>query len=278
MKHETKNIKNISCFVFHVSCCISMGKIIAVVNQKGGVGKTTTAVNLGAYLAHLGKQVLLVDIDPQANATSGIGIDHKNLEYGVYEAIVGIKPIYEIIKRTLQDGFKIAPATVSIAGAGIEMINMEDREYKLAKILGSVKDEYDYIIIDGPPSLGLLTINSLVAADEILIPIQSEYYALEGLGQLLNTIGLVQANLKPELGIMGAVITMFDKRNRLSESVMSELYQYFPNRVFRSVIPRSVRLAEAPSYGRSILHYDPSSKGGKAYERLAREIMDLENN
>jgi chromosome partitioning protein len=254
-----------------------MGKIIAVVNQKGGVGKTTTAVNLGAYLAHLGKQVLLVDIDPQANATSGIGIDHKNLEYGVYEAIVGIMPIYEVIKRTMQDGFKVAPATISIAGAGVEMVNMEDREYKLSKILNSIKDEYDYIIIDGPPSLGLLTINSLVAADEILIPIQSEYYALEGLGQLLNTIGLVQANLKPELGIMGAVITMFDKRNRLSESVMNELYQYFPNRVFRSVIPRSVRLAEAPSYGRSILHYDPGSKGGRAYERLAREILDLEN-
>ena len=254
-----------------------MGKIISVVNQKGGVGKTTTAVNLGAYLALLGKHVLLVDIDPQANATSGMGIDHKNLEYGLYEAIIGVKPIYEITKRTLQDGYKIAPSTVSLAGAGIEMVNMEDREYKLSHILESVKDEYDYILIDGPPSLGLLTINSLVAADEILIPIQSEYYALEGVGQLLNTIGLVQANLKPELGIMGAVITMFDRRNKLSGSVMNELYQYFPNKVFRSVIPRSVRLAEAPSYGRSILHYDPKSKGGKAYGRLAREIIDLED-
>jgi chromosome partitioning protein len=254
-----------------------MGKIIAIVNQKGGVGKTTTAVNLGAYLAMLGKHVLLVDIDPQANATSGIGIDHKNLEHGVYEAIIGIKPIYEVIKRTLQDGYKVAPSTVSLAGAGIEMVNMEDREYKLAQILKTIKDEYDYIIIDGPPSLGLLTINSLVAADEILIPIQSEYYALEGLGQLLNTISLVQSNLKPELGVMGAVITMYDKRNRLSASVMNELYQYFPNRVFRSVIPRSVRLAEAPSYGRSILHYDPKSKAAKAYERLAREVIDLES-
>lgn len=254
-----------------------MGKIIAVVNQKGGVGKTTTAVNLGAYLANMGKHVLLVDIDPQANATSGIGIDHKNLEHGVYEAIIGNKPLHEVIKRTIQDGFKVAPSSISLAGAGIEMVSMEDREFRLAQILKSVKDEYDYIIIDGPPSLGLLTINSLVAADEILIPIQSEYYALEGLGQLLNTIGLVQSNLKPELGIMGVVITMFDKRNRLSESVMNELYQYFPNRVFRSVIPRSVRLAEAPSYGRSILHYDPKSKGGKAYSRLAREVVDLEN-
>ncbi len=241
------------------------------------MGKTTTAVNLGAYLALLGKHVLLVDIDPQANATSGMGIDHKNLEHGLYEAIIGVKPIHEITKRTLQDGYIIAPSTVSLAGAGIEMVNMEDREYKLSHILESIKDEYDYILIDGPPSLGLLTINSLVAADEILIPIQSEYYALEGVGQLLNTIGLVQANLKPELGIMGAVITMFDRRNKLSGSVMNELYQYFPNKVFRSVIPRSVRLAEAPSYGRSILHYDPKSKGGRAYGRLAREVVDLEN-
>lgn len=253
-----------------------MGKIIAIVNQKGGVGKTTTAVNLGAYLALLGKHVLLVDIDPQANATSGIGIDHRNLEHGVYEAIIGQKPIYEVIKHTLQDGFQVAPATASLAGAGIELVSMEDREFRLYRILQHIKDEYDYIIIDGPPSLGLLTINSLVAADEILIPIQSEYYALEGLGQLLETIGLVQNNLKPELSIMGAVITMFDKRNRLSGSVMNELYQYFPNKVFRSIIPRSVRLAEAPSYGRSILHYDSGSKGGRAYEKLAREIIDME--
>lgn len=255
---------------------VLMGKVISVVNQKGGVGKTTTALNLGAYLAYLGKSVLLVDIDPQANATSGIGIDHKNLEYGVYEALIGQKPIYEVIKRTIQDGYHVAPATISLAGAGIELVGMEDREYRLQRILDSVKDEFDYIIIDGPPSLGLLTINSLVAADKILIPIQSEYYALEGLGQLLDTISLVQANLKPELDIMGAVITMFDRRNRLSNSVMNELYQYFPNRVFRSIIPRSVRLAEAPSYGRSIFHYDPKSKGGRAYEKLAREILDFE--
>ncbi len=253
-----------------------MSKIIAIVNQKGGVGKTTTAVNLCAYLAHLGKHVLLIDIDPQANATSGIGIDHKNLPYGIYEAIIGQKPLYEVIKHTWQEGYKIAPASISLAGAGIELVNLEDREFKLGKVLADIKDEYDYIIIDGPPSLGLLTVNSLVAADDILIPIQSEYYALEGLGQLLETISLVQNNLKPDLSIMGAVITMFDRRNRLSGSVMQELYQYFPNRVFRSVIPRSVRLAEAPSYGRSILYYDPRSKGARAYERLAREIIDLE--
>lgn len=253
-----------------------MGKIISIVNQKGGVGKTTTAVNLGAYLAHLGKDVLLVDIDPQANATSGIGIDHKNLSQGVYEALIGEKPLYAVIKRTLHNKFKVAPSTISLAGAGIELVNMDNREFRLKSIIDEIKNEYDYIIIDGPPSLGLLTVNSLVAADEVLIPIQSEYYALEGLSQLLETIGLVQNNLKPELSVMGAVITMYDKRNKLSLSVMNELYKYFPNRVFRSVIPRSVRLAEAPSYGRTILQYDPKSKGGKAYERLAREMISLE--
>ncbi|MEA3449369.1 MAG: AAA family ATPase [Patescibacteria group bacterium] len=255
-----------------------MGKIISVVNQKGGVGKTTTAVNLGAYLAHLGQDVLLVDIDPQANATSGVGIEHQKLSYGVYEAILGQKPFCSIVKHTLQDGYKVAPATMSLAGAGVELVTMENREFRLAEALDKIKDEYDYIIIDGPPSLGLLTVNSLVAADEILIPMQSEYFALEGLSQLLETISLVQRHLKPELSILGAVITLYDTRNRLSRSVMNELYQYFPNRVFRSIIPRSVRLAEAPSYGRSILHYDPKSKGAKAYSRLARELIDLNNN
>jgi chromosome partitioning protein len=253
-----------------------MAKILAIVNQKGGVGKTTTSVNLSAYLAHLGKRVLLVDIDPQANASSGLGLDHRNLEAGIYEALLGLKPISAIIKRTVQSGLQVAPATISLAGAGIEMVNLDNREFRLANILEEVRPDFDYIIIDGPPSLGLLTVNSLVAADEVLIPIQSEYFALEGLSQLLETISLVQNNLKPELGIMGAVITMFDRRNKLSESVMGELYQYFPNRIFRSVIPRSVRLAEAPSYGRSILHYDPKSKGGRAYEGLAKEIISLE--
>jgi len=254
-----------------------MGRIIAIVNQKGGVGKTTTAVNLAAYLAHLGKQVLLIDLDPQANATSGLGVDHRQLEAGLYEALLGQKSLPDVLKRTVQKGLKIAPATMSLAGAGVEMVGMENREFRLSLLLNEVSEEYDYVIIDGPPSLGLLTVNSLVAADSVLIPIQSEYYALEGLSQLLETISLVQNNLKPELGIMGAVITMYDRRNKLSESVMAELYQYFPNRIFRSVIPRSVRLAEAPSYGRSILHYDPKSKGGRAYEGLAREIIGLED-
>ncbi len=252
-----------------------MGKIIAIVNQKGGVGKTTTSVNLAAYLAHLGKEVLLLDLDPQANATSGLGLDHRNLEAGVYESLIFKKPIRQVIKRTLQNNLKIAPATLALAGAGVEMVALENREFRLSMILEEVRQDFDFIIIDGPPSLGLLTVNSLVAADEVLIPIQSEYYALEGLSQLLETISLVQGNLKPSLGIMGAVITMFDKRNKLSGAVMEELYKFFPNRIFRSVIPRSVRLAEAPSYGRSILQYDPKSRAAKAYENLAREVLSI---
>lgn len=253
-----------------------MGKIIAIVNQKGGVGKTTTAVNLAAYLAHLGRQVLLVDVDPQANATSGLGVDHRQLEHGIYDALIGEKKMTDIIKRTLQPDLYIAPATATLAGASVELISLEDREYRLSRLLESVRDEYDYIIVDGPPSLGLLTVNSLVAADEVLIPIQSEYYALEGLSQLLETIYLIQNNLKASLGIMGAVVTMYDARNRLSELVKNEIHEYFPNRVFNSVIPRSVRLAEAPSYGRTILQYDPKSRGALAYEELAREIINLE--
>jgi chromosome partitioning protein len=253
-----------------------MGKIISVVNQKGGVGKTTTAVNLGAYLAYFGRQVLLVDVDPQANATSGLGVDHRKSDKGIYDALIGKNSLAEVIKRTLQNNYYLAPATLALAGAAVELIGMEDREFRLMRLLQDVKADYDYIIIDGPPSLGLLTVNSLVAADEILIPIQSEYYALEGLSQLLETIFLIQNNLKPSLGIMGAVITMFDRRNRLSELVKNELHQYFPNRVFNSVVPRSVRLAEAPSYGRTILQYDPKSTGAQAYEALAKEILALE--
>lgn len=255
-----------------------MGKIIAVVNQKGGVGKTTTAVNLGAYLAEAGRSVLLVDVDPQANASSGLGLETRKIEQGIYDALIGKVRIFDIIKRTKQHNYYVAPATSALAGAAVELIDMEDREFRLSRLLNQVREEYDYIIIDGPPSLGLLTINSLTAADEVLIPIQSEYYALEGLGQLLETVALIQNNLKPSLGILGAVITMYDKRNRLSELVKKEIDEYFPKRVFSAVIPRSVKLAEAPSYGQTILAYDAKSKGALAYKNLAEEILALENN
>jgi len=252
-----------------------MVKIIAVVNQKGGVGKTTTAVNLGAYLAESGKYVLLVDLDPQANATSGLGVDYQNLEKGVYEALAGNFLVREIVQPTGHIGFRVAPATPALAGANVELVNIERREFRLAESLLEVRSDYDVIIIDCPPSLGLLTLNGLVASDYVLIPIQAEYYALEGLGQLMSTIALVQENLKPELAILGAVITMFDKRVRLSDQVLQELYKFFPDKIFRTVVPRNVRLTEAPSHGKTILHYDGGSKGARAYEKLSREILEV---
>jgi chromosome partitioning protein len=255
-----------------------MARVISVVNQKGGVGKTTTAINLAAYLAALGKFVLLIDLDPQANATSGIGIAHQELAQGLYEALSGQVDLRAIIQAHDLEGLKIAPATNALAGSTVELVNMERREWRLYDTMQGVRHEYDYIIIDSPPSLGMLTLNGLVAADELLIPVQAEYYALEGLGQLLATIQLIQENLKPELHILGAVITMYDGRTALSEQVMHELYRYFPNKIFRSVIPRNIRLTEAPSYGKSILHYDPYSKGAKAYERLARELLEIHEN
>lgn len=249
--------------------------IISVVNQKGGVGKTTSAINLGAYLALMGKFILLVDIDPQANATSGVGINYNELDKGIYESLMGHVALRDIIKNTSLDGYRIAPSTAQLAGANIDLVDVDRREYRLHDILAELNNQYDYIIIDCPPSLGLLTINGLVAADKVLIPVQAEYYALEGLGQLVNTINLVKENLKPELDILGAIITMYDKRHRLSQEVLYELYKYFPNKIFRSVIPRNIRLAESPSHGKTIWEYDPSSKGAKAYERLAREIIEV---
>lgn len=254
-----------------------MGHIISIVNQKGGVGKTTTAVNLGAYLANLGKFVLLVDIDPQANATSGLGVDYNKLDHGVYEALMGDKHLKEIIFNTTIPGYKIAPATPNLAGANVELVSAENRESCLEQALLPIRNDFDYIIIDCPPSLGLLTLNGLVAAEKILIPVQAEYFALEGLGQLMNTINLIKSNIKPNLEVLGAVLTMYDKRTKLSEEVLHQLYQYFPDRIFRSVIPRNVRLTESPSFGKTILEYDAKSKGAKAYERLAREIIDLTN-
>lgn len=255
-----------------------MAKIIAIVNQKGGVGKTTTAMNVAAFLAELGKFVLLVDMDPQGNASSGLGLGREQVEHGIYQALAKQKRLHDVVRNTAHEGLRLIPATADLAGANIELVDMERREYQLADLLAEVEHAYDYIIIDCPPSLGLLTVNSLVAANEILIPVQAEYYALEGLGQLLNTIDLIKEHLKSELNILGAVITMFDKRTRLSEDIMNELYQYFPNTIFRTVIPRTVRLAEAPSFGKSIFHYEPSGKGANAYERLVREILEKHNN
>ncbi|MFH1704930.1 MAG: AAA family ATPase [Patescibacteria group bacterium] len=254
-----------------------MGRIISVVNQKGGVGKTTTAINLGAYLAEAGKFVLIVDIDPQANATSGIGIDHEGLERGVYEAILGQAPIREIVQPTAHETLRIAPATKHLAGLNVELVELPRREFMLYDSLLEIRNDYDYILIDCPPTLGLITLNGIVAADEVLIPVQTEYYALEGLGQLLETVNLVKQNLRPEVEVLGAVLTMYDSRNKLSDDVMQELYKFFPNNIFRSVIPRNVRLVEAPSFGRSIAAFDAASKGAKAYERLAREILDTES-
>jgi chromosome partitioning protein len=253
-----------------------MAKIISLVNQKGGVGKTTTAVNLATYLAEAGKFVLLVDLDPQGNASSGLGVDVRNLEKGLYHAMInGVNPRDVIIKMK-ELGHHIMPASQDLAGAGVELVHFDNREFKLYDVLRQIRTDYDYIIIDSPPSLGLLTINGLVASDEVIIPVQTEYYALEGLSQLLETINLVRENLQPNLKIMGAVLTMYDKRNRLSRQVVREVRDHFPSHVFDSVIPRSVRLAEAPSFGKSILNFDAFSKGARAYKNLAREIIEKE--
>jgi chromosome partitioning protein len=252
-----------------------MSVVISIVNQKGGVGKTTTAVNLAAGLAEAGKFVLLVDLDPQGNATSGLGIKNKELQNGLYHTLVGQSRAHDVVANTLHAGLRVIPSTPDLAGANVELVSVDGREKKLSDVLSEVKHAYDFILIDCPPSLGILTLNGLVAADHILIPVQAEYYALEGLEQLLKTVELVRDNIKPELNVLGAILTMFDGRNKLSEEVMSELYKFFPNNIFRSVIPRTVRLAEAPSYGQSIFHYEPKGKGAKAYERLSREILDF---
>lgn len=251
-----------------------MARIISIVNQKGGVGKTTTAINVGAYLAELGKFVLIVDMDPQANATSGVGIDHRNLSQGVYEAVLGTARMKDIVQPTGHETMRVAPATTALAGLNIELVDMERREHKLRDALLEIRNDYDFILIDCPPTLGLITLNGIVAGDEILIPVQAEYYALEGLGQLLETVQLVKERIRPEIDVLGAVLTMYDGRTKLSDDVLQELYKYFPNNIFRAVIPRNVRLAEAPSFGRTIAQFDDGSKGARAYERLARELLE----
>ncbi|MDO8240455.1 MAG: AAA family ATPase [Candidatus Moranbacteria bacterium] len=253
-----------------------MAKIISLVNQKGGVGKTTSAINLATYLAEAGKFVLLVDLDPQGNASSGLGIDIRKMEKSLYHSMVLGEHPSKIVIRTANLGHDIIPANQDLAGAGIEMVNMENREFRLYNVLREIRTNYDYIIIDSPPSLGLLTINGLVASDEVIIPVQTEYFALEGLSQLLNTVNLVKENLQPDLKIMGALLTMYDKRNRLSRQVIKEVQDHFPGYVFDSIIPRSVRLAEAPGFGKSILGFDAFSKGARSYKNLAREIIEMD--
>ena len=251
-----------------------MSKIIAVVNQKGGVGKTTTAINVAAALAEQGKFVLLVDMDPQGNASSGLGIEKAEVPHGIYEALAKEKRLHDVVYNTPHEGLRVVPANANLAGANVELIDVDRREFQLSDLLEEVRHAYDYIVIDCPPSLGLLTINSLVAADELLIPVQAEYYALEGLGQLLETIELIREHLKGDLTVLGAVITMFDKRTKLSSDIMAELHKYFPGSIFQSAIPRTVRLAEAPSFGKSIFHYEPGGKGAKAYANLVIEILE----
>ncbi len=250
-----------------------MGKTIAVFNQKGGVGKTTTNVNLSACLAQLGKSVLIVDNDPQGNSTSGLGIDKENTLYSLYDALIGNVDPFEVVMKTEFKGLDIIPSNIQLAGAEIELIDLPNREHRLAKIIEQLADYYDYIFIDCPPSLGILTLNSLVAASSILIPIQCEYYALEGVSQLISTYKLVRKNLNKQLAIEGVVISMYDSRNNLSQQVVAEVKKYFQDRVYHTLIPRNVRLAEAPSHGLPIIYYDRNSKGAAQYMALAKEFL-----
>lgn len=250
-----------------------MGKIMAVVNQKGGVGKTTTTVNLSACLAKLSHKVLLVDIDPQGNASSGIGVDKSALDRCVYDLLVHDEPVKNVIVKSSTENMDIIPATIDLAGAEIELVSAMSREFRLKTALQEVRDEYDYILIDCPPSLGLLTVNALAASDFIFVPIQCEYFALEGLGQLMRTIQIVQKHLNPKLEINGVVLTMFDARTNLAQQVIEEVKNHFQNKVYNTIIPRNVRLSEAPSFGEPIISYDPASKGAQAYMNLAREVI-----
>lgn len=250
-----------------------MGYVIALANQKGGVGKTTTSVNLGACLAEQGQHVLLIDIDPQGNATSGTGISKSTIEQDVYHVLIDETPIKDVIMKTVHDGLDIVPTTIQLSGAEIELTSMMARETRLKDAIDSVKDTYDYVLIDCPPSLGLLTINAFTASDSILIPVQSEYYALEGLSQLLNTIKLVQKHFNPALKIEGVLMTMFDARTNLGQQVNAEVKKFFGDQVYDTIIPRNVRLSEAPSHGLPIIDYDPKSKGAEVYRQLAKEVL-----
>ena len=250
-----------------------MANIISIVNQKGGVGKTTTAVNLCAFLGKKRKKVLMIDLDPQGNATSGLGIDKGNIDYTTYDVLVNELAMSEAIIDSSAKGVKICPTNINLAGAEVELVAAMSREQVLKNAIKDIEGDFDYIIIDCPPSLGLLTINALTASNSIIVPIQGEYYALEGLAQLIDTINIVKKKLNPEIGILGVILTMFDKRTQLTRQVKEEVDKYFGEKVFKTQIPRNVRLAEAPSHGLAICDYDTNSKGAKAYEALTKELI-----
>lgn len=251
-----------------------LAKVIAIANQKGGVGKTTTAVNLSSCLAYKGKKVVIIDIDPQGNTTSGLGIDKKVIDKSIYEVIINDVNIENALMKTAVDNLYICPSNIQLVGAEVELVSVISRETRMKMAIEEIRKKYDYILIDCPPSLGLLTLNALTAADTILVPIQCEYYALEGLSQLMNTVKLVQRHLNPALDVEGVVLTMFDARTNLSIQVVEDVKKYFRNKVYRTVIPRNVRLSEAPSFGLPIILYDPKSKGAECYLELAQEVID----
>lgn len=252
-----------------------MSKIVSIFNQKGGVGKTTTIVNLSAAIGKLDRKVLVIDIDPQGNATSGFGVNKRALDFSIYDSLINKTSLNKIIVKTSAENVDLVPSNVELAGAEIELTKYENRELSLKKALEDVKDNYQYIFIDCPPSLGLLSINALAASESVLIPIQCEYYALEGVSQLVDTIKLVKKSLNPDLEIEGVVLSMFDGRTNLSIQVVDEVKKYFKGKVYTSIVPRNVRLAEAPSHGLSVIDYDPKSKGAEAYSELAEEFLDF---
>ena len=249
-----------------------MGKIISIANQKGGVGKTTTAINLSTVLAKKGKKVLMIDADPQGNGTSGVGVD-KDQQFSVYDVLIEDIEIENTLQKTQVRNLDLCPSNINLAGAEVQLVSMENREYKLKEKVDKIKDKYDFIIIDCPPSLGLITLNAFTASDSVLIPVQCEYYALEGLGQLLNTIELVKKRMNKSLRVEGALLTMYDARTNLSNQVVKEVKNYFGDRVYKNVIPRNVKLSEAPSYGLPITLYDARSKGAKSYDKFVKEFL-----
>ncbi len=252
-----------------------MAKIVAIANQKGGVGKTTTAINLSACLAYLNKKTMLIDLDPQGNSTTGLGIDKRNTSLSAYDIIINDKTVEDVVIPTVQNNLVICPSNINLAGAEVELVSQISRESRLADALEPVLSKYDYIMIDCPPSLGLLTLNALTAANTVLVPIQCEYFALEGLSQLMETIKIVQRRLNPSLSVEGVVLTMFDSRTNLSIEVAEEVRRHFSDRVYQTVIPRNVKLSEAPSYGLPIVMYDKNSKGAEAYLNLAQEFIRI---